>query len=76
MPVRNDSQTTRRLLKREAPSLKSPLWMLAKGMTMKDQRKYKVTIFLAIWQANLIGLAYGNQLGSDEIFFECAIGVR
>ena len=29
---------------------------------MKDQRKYKVTMFLAVWQANLIGLAYGVWL--------------
>lgn len=28
-------------------------------MTMHDQRKYKVTMFLAVWKANLIGLAYG-----------------
>ena len=37
-------------------------------MTMQDQRKYKVTVFLAIWQANLFGLAYGTWLftGADE----------
>lgn len=29
---------------------------------MSDQRKYKVTVFLAIWQANLIGLVYGMWL--------------
>ncbi len=29
---------------------------------MKDQRQYKVTMFLAIWQANFIGLAYGVWL--------------
>ena len=29
---------------------------------MSDQRRYKVTLFLAIWQANLFGLAYGVWL--------------
>lgn len=29
---------------------------------MHDQRKYRVTLFLAIWQANLFGLAYGVWL--------------
>ncbi len=29
---------------------------------MKDQRKYKVTLFLAVWQANFFGVAYGMWL--------------
>ena len=29
---------------------------------MHNQRKYKVMLFLSIWQANLIGLAYGAWL--------------
>ena len=29
---------------------------------MTGHRNYKVTMFLAIWQANLVGLAYGAWL--------------
>lgn len=29
---------------------------------MHNLRKYKVTVLLAVWQANLIGLAYGIWL--------------